>query len=68
MAQMLGESKDVGGSRQAAFRVIAGCPDLVMDLEIDTVLVILQRGLQDQYSIEVWRIIEVVIGFTDKHP
>jgi hypothetical protein len=66
MAQMLGESKDIGGSRQAAFRVIAGCPDLVIDLEIDTVVVILQRGLQDQYSIEVWRINEVVIGFTDK--
>jgi hypothetical protein len=47
MAQTLGEGKDAGGSRQAAFKVITGCPDLVMHLPLDTMLVILQQELQD---------------------
>lgn len=45
--------------RQSAFRVFAGCPNLVMDLQTDVVLGVLGRGLQDQYTIEVkcfvWR-------------
>jgi hypothetical protein len=39
--------------RESAFRVFSGCPNLVMDLQIDAVLNVLGRGLQDQYSIEV---------------
>ena len=41
------------GLRESAFRVFAGCPNLVMDLQTDAVLAVLVRGLQDQYSIEV---------------
>lgn len=39
--------------RESAFRVFAGCPNLVMDLQIDAVLGVFQRGLKDQESIEV---------------
>ncbi|KDR69484.1 hypothetical protein GALMADRAFT_128597 [Galerina marginata CBS 339.88] len=41
------------GLRESAYRVFAGCPNLVMDLQIDAVLGVFQRGLQDQESIEV---------------
>lgn len=39
--------------RECAFRVFAGCPNLVMDLQIDAVLGVFQRGLKDQESVEV---------------
>ncbi|KAK7023689.1 importin subunit beta-3 [Paramarasmius palmivorus] len=39
--------------RESAFRVFAGCPNLVMDLQTDAVLGVFQRGLQDAESIEV---------------
>ena len=39
--------------RECAFRVFAGCPNLVMDLQMDIVLEVFQRGLKDQESIEV---------------
>ncbi|TFK34400.1 ARM repeat-containing protein [Crucibulum laeve] len=41
------------GLRESAYRVFAGCPNLVMDLQTDAVLGVFQRGLQDAYSIEV---------------
>ncbi|KAJ2911702.1 hypothetical protein MD484_g8710, partial [Candolleomyces efflorescens] len=40
-------------SRESAYRVFAGCPNLVMDLQTDAVLQVFQRGLQDGESIEV---------------
>jgi hypothetical protein len=40
-------------AREGAYRVFAGCPNLVMDLEIDTVLGTLQKGLEDTQSIDV---------------
>lgn len=40
-------------TREAAFRVFAGCPNLIMDLQTDAILAILQKGLQDQQSTEV---------------
>lgn len=43
--------------RECAFRVFAGCPNLVMDLQTDAVLGVLGRGLQDQCSIEVLRLV-----------
>ena len=39
--------------RETAYRVFAGCPNLVMDLQVDAVLSVFQRGLQDQENIEV---------------
>jgi hypothetical protein len=44
---------DGAGQRESAYRIFAGCPNLVMDLQIDAVLGVFQRGLQDQESIEV---------------
>jgi len=39
--------------RENAYRVFAGCPNLVMDLQTDAVLGVFQKGLQDSQSIEV---------------
>ncbi|KAK7012698.1 armadillo-type protein [Favolaschia claudopus] len=39
--------------RESAYRVFAGCPNLVMDLQTDAVLGVFQRGLQDTQSIDV---------------
>lgn len=36
--------------RVSAFRIIAGSPNLVMDLQVDLVVDLFQRGLQDQQS------------------
>ncbi|KAF6749808.1 armadillo-type protein [Ephemerocybe angulata] len=41
------------GLRESAYRVFAGCPNLVMDLQTDAVLQVFQKGLQDNESIEV---------------
>jgi len=35
------------------YRIFAGCPNVAMDLRIDAVLGVFQRGLQDQERIEV---------------
>jgi hypothetical protein len=40
-------------ARDSAFRIFAGCPNLVMDLQTDVVLRVLQDGLQDRQSIDV---------------
>ncbi|KAI0712867.1 armadillo-type protein, partial [Cerioporus squamosus] len=40
-------------TREAAFRVFAGCPNLIIDLQTDAVVAILQKGLQDTQSTEV---------------
>jgi importin-5 len=48
-------------SRESAFRVFAGCPNLVMDLQIDAVLAVFQRGLQDPESIEVSAVDIIII-------
>ena len=37
-------------TREAAFRVFAGCPNLIIDLNTDGVVSILQKGLQDPQS------------------
>ena len=39
--------------RESAFRVFAGCPNLIVDLQIDAILGVLQKGLQDPQSVEV---------------
>ena len=41
------------GQRESVHRIFAGCPNLVMDSQIDAVLGVFQRGLEDQESIEV---------------
>ncbi|KAL7277457.1 hypothetical protein ACG7TL_008378 [Trametes sanguinea] len=48
----MADSPDVH-TREAAFRVFAGCPNLIMDLQTDAIISILQKGLQDQQSTEV---------------
>ena len=40
-------------SRESAFRVFAGSPNLIMDLQTENVLAVLQKGLQDPQSVEV---------------
>ncbi|KAI0046306.1 ARM repeat-containing protein [Auriscalpium vulgare] len=44
---------EAAGQRESAYRVFAGCPNLVMDLQTDAVLRVLQKGLQDPQSVEV---------------
>lgn len=46
--------------RESAFRVFAGCPNLVLDLQTDAVLGVFQRGLQDTESVQVY----LYISFT----
>lgn len=40
-------------ARESAFEVFSNSPNLIMDLQTDTVLSVLQKGLQDPQSIEV---------------
>lgn len=40
-------------AREGAYIVFAGCPNLVMDLEMENVLATLQKGLEDTQSIDV---------------
>jgi hypothetical protein len=55
MGQAQGDGSGAGGVglRESAYRVFTGCPNLVMDLQMDAVLAVFQRWLQDRYSIEV---------------
>jgi importin-5 len=39
--------------RESAYRVFAGSPNLIIDLQPESVLAILQKGLEDHQSIEV---------------
>ncbi|KAI0349047.1 ARM repeat-containing protein, partial [Trametes cingulata] len=48
----MADSPDVH-TREAAYRVFAGCPNLIMDLQTEAILSILQKGLQDQQSTDV---------------
>ncbi|KAF9521782.1 armadillo-type protein [Crepidotus variabilis] len=52
-AQSSERGETAPGLRETAYRVFAGCPNLVMDLQVDAVLGVFQRGLQDQESVEV---------------
>jgi len=56
-AQVFTMSQTTGANgadlRESAYRVFAGCPNLVMDLQTDAVLAVFQRGLQDAASIDV---------------
>jgi importin-5 len=40
-------------TRECAFRIFSGSPNLIMDLQTDAVLRVLQEGLQDRQSVEV---------------
>ncbi|XP_006460617.1 hypothetical protein AGABI2DRAFT_220702 [Agaricus bisporus var. bisporus H97] len=42
-----------GALRESAFRIFAGCPNLVLDLHADGVLGVFQKGLQDTESVDV---------------
>lgn len=55
MAQVVGPDGSAAeiGMRENAYRVFAGCPNLVMDLQTDAVLGVFQRGLLDSFSVEV---------------
>jgi hypothetical protein len=55
MGQAQGDGSGAGGAGlwESAYRVFAGCPNLVMDLQTDAVLAVFQRGLQDRYIVEV---------------
>jgi len=39
--------------RESAFRIFSGCPNLVMDLQIDVVVGVFEKGLQDSESAAV---------------
>ncbi|KAG2014934.1 RAN binding protein-like protein [Coprinopsis cinerea AmutBmut pab1-1] len=55
MAREPGGAGGSGGAglRESAYRVWAGCPNLVMDLQTDAVLQVFHKGLLDNDSIEV---------------
>lgn len=53
------------GLRETAYRVFAGCPNLVMDLQVDAVLGVLQRGLQDSENIEVCACMSTSLSFSN---
>ena len=40
-------------SRENAFRVFAGSPNLIIDLQTESVIAVLQKGLQDPQSVDV---------------
>lgn len=40
-------------TRENAYRVFAGSPNLIIDLQTDSVLDVLQKGLQDPQSVDV---------------
>ena len=40
-------------TRESAYRVFAASPNLIMDLQTETVLALLQKGLQDPGNVEV---------------
>ncbi|KAI0090866.1 ARM repeat-containing protein [Irpex rosettiformis] len=40
-------------NRESAYRVFAGSPNLIIDLQPQTVLAILEKGLQDPQSVEI---------------
>lgn len=40
-------------TRESAFRVFAGSPNLIMDLQPETVVQLLQKGLEDPSNVEV---------------
>ncbi|KZT18501.1 ARM repeat-containing protein [Neolentinus lepideus HHB14362 ss-1] len=44
---------DDPNAREGAYRVLAGCPNLILDLDVATVIGLLQKGLQDSQSVEV---------------
>jgi hypothetical protein len=52
MGQAQGEGSGAGGAGlwESTYRVFAGCPNLVMDLQTDAVLAVF---LQDRYSVEM---------------
>ena len=54
MTQATGVTNGVKGEglRESAYRVFAGCPNLVMDLQTDAVLGVLGKGLRDEQSID----------------
>ena len=39
--------------RESAFRIFSGCPNLVMDLQVDVVVSVFEKGLKDSESIAV---------------
>ena len=53
MAAMGGEGESQVDIRENAYRLFSGCPNLVMDLQVESVLGLLQQGLRDPFSIEV---------------
>lgn len=53
MTQLDGPDHTNADMRESAYRIFAGCPNLVMDLQTDAVLGVFQKGLQDPWSIDV---------------
>ncbi|TFK68992.1 ARM repeat-containing protein [Pluteus cervinus] len=53
MTQINGGEASNADMRESAYRLFAGCPNLVMDLQTDAVIGVFQRGLQDAFSIDV---------------
>lgn len=48
----MAESEDAT-SREAAYRVFSGSPNLIIDLQTESVIAVLQKGLQDPQNIDV---------------
>jgi hypothetical protein len=61
MSQMQTSDRNVAPSalRESAFRVFAGCPNLVMDLQTDAVMAVFQKGLQDSENVAVCNVFTI---------
>ena len=54
--------------RETAFRIFAGSPNLIMDLQPESVVAVLQKGLQDPQSVEVSRPFSVLLFISSSPP
>lgn len=52
---------EVASARESSYRVFSGSPNLIMDLQPESVLAVLQKGLQDPHSIEVRAILSTLL-------
>jgi importin-5 len=54
-------AQDDPGARESAFAIFAGCPILILDLQTETVLQLLQKGLQDPSSLDVCLFLSLLV-------
>jgi hypothetical protein len=72
MAQVVQQPGDRAATpaalRESAFRIFAGCPNLVMDLQTEAVLGVFQKGLQDSESVPVCYKLPILLLIVSNSP